>query len=89
MLGGSTGINLLAWDRASELEYNAWQTLADNSDWNFKSLLPYFKKAETVDLAFASKFPGPSPAQYAAANEEFKVDNGFNGPIHVSRSYGI
>lgn len=86
MLGGSTGLNLLAWDRASKPEYDAWETFADSSDWNFKTLLPYLKKAESIDPAFFSKFPRASSTQYAAALKEYQVVNGFNGPIHV-RNY--
>ncbi|KAJ7142149.1 alcohol oxidase [Mycena crocata] len=69
MLGGSTGINLLAWDRASKTEYDAWQLFADDSDWNFDNLLPYFIKSETIDLKNNDVFPGVSQ---------------MGGPIHAS-----
>lgn len=84
MLGGSTGINLLAWDRASKTEYDAWQLFADDSDWNFENLLPYFVKSENIDLTDNDVFPGVSANAYAQADAEFKVDDGFNGPIDVS-----
>ncbi|KAF7330981.1 Alcohol oxidase [Mycena venus] len=84
MLGGSTGINLFAWDRASKLEYDAWQLFMKESDWNFDNLLPYFIKSETIDLKNNDVFPGPSPKDYAEARKEFEFDDGFSGPIHAS-----
>ncbi|KAJ7756408.1 alcohol oxidase [Mycena maculata] len=84
MLGGSTGINLLAWDRASKAEYDAWQLFANDSDWNFDNLLPYFIKSENIDLADNDVFPGVSSNGYTIAQQEFKVDDGFTGPIHGS-----
>lgn len=84
MLGGSTGINLLAWDRASKLEYDSWQSFINGSDWNFDNLLPYFIKSETVNLADNDVFPGVSKEDYAIARQQFAVQDGFHGPVHVS-----
>jgi len=93
MLGGSTGINLLGWDRASAAEYDAWASFSSRSSadtesltaWNFEALLPYFKKSESVDLDFFKTFPGVSASDYAAAQQAFKkADDGFEGPIHAS-----
>jgi len=84
MLGGSTGINLLAWDRASRLEYDSWQSFINGSDWNFDNLLPYFIKSETVDLVNYDVFPGVSKEGYAIAQKQFEVEDGFHGPIHAS-----
>jgi choline dehydrogenase-like flavoprotein len=83
MLGGSTGINLLAWDRASKLEYDSWQSFINGSDWNFDSLLPYFIKSETVDLTDNDVFPGVSKQGYVVAQKEFQVQDGFDGPVRV------
>ncbi|KAJ1300912.1 hypothetical protein OPQ81_003337 [Rhizoctonia solani] len=44
-LGGSSAINLMAFDRASKTEYDAWETLG-NRGWNWNGLLPYMKAAE-------------------------------------------
>ena len=83
MLGGSTGVNLLGWDRASKAEYDAWSTFSDGNDWNFESLLPYFRKSEGVNLAFDSRYPGVSKAALDKARKEFLIHNGFRGPIQV------
>ncbi|KAJ8088003.1 hypothetical protein PM082_013554 [Marasmius tenuissimus] len=84
MLGGSTGINLLAWDRASKPEYDTWPTFSNGSDWDFNSLLPYFKKSEHVNLAFDSRYPGVSKEALEKARREFLVDDGLRGPIQAS-----
>lgn len=86
MLGGSTGINLMAWDRASKSEYDAWQLFLNGSDWNFDNLLPYFIKSETIDLENSDVFPGVSAKEYATAHQQFEFDDGFKGPVHVSES---
>ncbi|KAF8604820.1 alcohol oxidase [Ceratobasidium sp. AG-I] len=44
-LGGSSAINLMAFDRASKTEYDAWEFLG-NPGWNWDGLLPCMKAAE-------------------------------------------
>lgn len=43
VVGGSTKLNRMVFDRGSKSDYDGWELLG-NSDWNFASLLPYFKK---------------------------------------------
>ncbi|CAE6481256.1 unnamed protein product [Rhizoctonia solani] len=45
VLGGSSAINLMVFNRASKAEYDAWEKLG-NPKWNWNSLLPYMKAAE-------------------------------------------
>ncbi|KAG8779946.1 hypothetical protein FRC12_023673 [Ceratobasidium sp. 428] len=45
VLGGSSALNYMAFDRASKPEYDAWATLG-SSGWNWDGLLPYMKAAE-------------------------------------------
>jgi choline dehydrogenase-like flavoprotein len=85
MLGGSTGINLFAWDRASKAEYDPWQLFASDSDWNFDNLLPYFLKSETINMKNSDKFLYPSSNSFGTKGKGSKVVDGSNGPIHVSR----
>ncbi|KAJ7234408.1 alcohol oxidase [Mycena rebaudengoi] len=84
MLGGSTGINLFAWDRASKAEYDAWQLFASDSDWNFDNLLPYFLKSETINMKNSDKFLYPSSNSFGTKGKGSKVVDGSNGPIHAS-----
>ncbi|KAI9845983.1 MAG: hypothetical protein M1837_004389 [Sclerophora amabilis] len=44
-LGGSSAINYWYWNRASQADIDGWEELG-NEGWSWKSLLPYFLKAE-------------------------------------------
>jgi choline dehydrogenase-like flavoprotein len=44
VVGGSTKLNRMVFDRGSRSDYDGWETLG-NKGWNFAGLLPYFKKA--------------------------------------------
>jgi len=46
VLGGSSALNLMSYDRASAPEYN-WEGLG-NKGWNWASMISAMKKAETV-----------------------------------------
>jgi choline dehydrogenase-like flavoprotein len=46
MVGGSSGINALAYQRGHPAAYDAWAT-SDNPGWGFADLLPYFRRVET------------------------------------------
>ena len=92
MLGGSTGLNLLGWDRASKAEYDSWALFSTDSPsstssltrWDFESLFPYFKKSENVDLAFFDTYPGLSKAEYGAAKSDLERIDGNSGPVQAS-----
>lgn len=44
VVGGGSKLNLMAFDRGSEADYDRFETLG-NRGWNWDQLLPYFKKA--------------------------------------------
>lgn len=76
VLGGSSALNFLVWDRASTVEYDAWEKLG-NSGWNWESMYKYMKKAETFhqpSKEVASLF-GIQPSA---------SDYGNRGPVQVS-----
>lgn len=45
VLGGSSALNLMTWDRASTGEYDAWGELG-NPGWNWDSMIKNMKKVE-------------------------------------------
>ena len=45
VLGGSSAINLLTYDRSSKKEYDGWGEVG-NSGWNWDDFLHYLNKAE-------------------------------------------
>ncbi|KAI0672993.1 alcohol oxidase [Trametes maxima] len=81
LLGGSSGVNYLAWDRASAKEYDSWHTLGATG-WNWTTLLPYFKKSESALLPPNDGFPGDGRANQS----NFDAVHGTSGPIQASFS---
>ena len=45
VLGGSSSINAMIWNRGHPADYDAWEA-AGATGWNFSAVLPYFKRAE-------------------------------------------
>ncbi|KAK2791981.1 hypothetical protein FQN51_001954 [Onygenales sp. PD_10] len=45
VLGGSSALNLLCWDRGSSVEYDSWEKLG-NPGWNWESMIEAMLKAE-------------------------------------------
>ncbi|KAG5660275.1 hypothetical protein KAF25_003797 [Fusarium avenaceum] len=45
VVGGSTKLNRMVFDRGSKADYDRWAELG-NGDWQWKTLLPFFKKTE-------------------------------------------
>ncbi|KAK0549884.1 hypothetical protein OC846_003885 [Tilletia horrida] len=76
VLGGSSALNFLVWDRASSKEYDAWEELG-NKGWNWKNMYKYMRKSEA--------FHAPDAGQQDALNlHPTAADYGSKGPIQVS-----
>lgn len=69
LLGGSSAINLMLYVRGNYRDYDLWAAQG-NRDWNFDSVLPYFKKSE------ANHFP---PFVYAD-HGKYHSDS---GPLNI------
>lgn len=67
VLGGSSAINLLVYDRASSVEYDGWEQLG-SSGWNWDTMLPAMEKSEN--------FTGANTGTYGDGGV------GTQGPIH-------
>ncbi len=59
ILGGSSSINGMIFQRGNPLDYERWGADPGMSDWDFAHVLPYFKKMETC-LAGEDEFRGGS-----------------------------
>ncbi|KAJ7443727.1 alcohol oxidase [Mycena latifolia] len=77
LVGGSSGINGLAWRRAAADDYDAWAEIIDDKSWSFNGLLPYFKKSENWTEP-TILYPGQ------ALTPALKNSQGSGGPIEVS-----
>ncbi|KAH7140350.1 hypothetical protein B0J13DRAFT_596606 [Dactylonectria estremocensis] len=78
VVGGSTKLNRMVFDRGSKSDYDRWAALG-NDGWNWDALLPYFKKNE--------KFTPPTKA--IAAEYGVTVDasaHGTSGYMHSTYS---
>lgn len=84
MLGGSTGLNLMAWNRASKIEYDAWQSFSGPGGWNWSNILPFMRKSEAVNKNLSNPFPGITPAEEKLAEAEYLISDGFTGNVKVS-----
>jgi choline dehydrogenase len=56
VLGGSSSVNGMIFQRGNPLDYERWATVAGMADWDFAHCLPYFKRMETC-LAAAPDDP--------------------------------
>ncbi|KAL5361325.1 hypothetical protein BJX96DRAFT_165818 [Aspergillus floccosus] len=73
MLGGSSGINFMSYNRPSAEDIDDWANKLDLKGWTWSELLPYFKRNETLEL------PQPSSRSPIALEA-----HGQSGPIHTS-----
>lgn len=78
-LGGTSTINGMAYLRAQAAQIDAWETIG-NKGWNWKTLLPYFKKSE--QLQDPAKYPFLDGSGVAFD----PVYHGFTGPLKVGWS---
>lgn len=67
VLGGSSALNYMLWNRASAPEYDVWETLG-NPGWNWDSMLAGMAKSEN--------FTGIDSQDYG------HIGRGTQGPIH-------
>lgn len=64
----------MAYTRAEDIQIDVWETLG-NDGWNWKSLLPYYKKSQSLQL--------PTEAQSLAGATYNATFNGFSGPLET------
>ena len=50
VLGGSSSINGMVYDRGTRSDYDGWAA-AGNDGWSYDEVMPYFKRAETYEPA--------------------------------------
>ncbi|KAF5987491.1 alcohol oxidase [Fusarium bulbicola] len=71
VLGGSSALNLMTYDRAATAEYDAWEALG-NPGWNWKTMIKAMMKSETFTgkntATYGSKGVGDSGPVKAVVN---------------------
>jgi choline dehydrogenase-like flavoprotein len=76
VLGGSGALNLMVWDRASNVEYDNWGKLAGSTDeWGSSAIVQHIRKSENWEP--------PTPEQ--AKNDSVIITGtgtfGIGGPV--------
>lgn len=74
MVGGSSTVNGIAWDRGSSIDYDSWEDLS-NPGWGWKRLLKYFRKS--------SRFSPPADEYVERYGYGWSPEAYGYGPIHV------
>lgn len=82
VLGGSSALNLMTWDRGSVPDYDAWEQLG-NPGWNWDSMIVYMLRAEN--------FTGANTSTYGSAGvgEGGPIDTVINRVIPTHQTYWI
>ncbi|KAH8899868.1 alcohol oxidase [Thozetella sp. PMI_491] len=81
MLGGSSGINFMAYGRPSAQEIDDWGTKLGNKGWSWANLLQYFLRTERLEVDqpnIQKRNPEDCPLEESL--------HGLDGPIHTSFS---
>jgi len=67
VLGGCSSINAMAYVRGNALDYERWadEIGTDGEKWNYRSVLPYFKKAQSHDAGPDTYRGGDGPLSVA------------------------
>ncbi|XP_059159190.1 alcohol dehydrogenase [acceptor]-like [Physella acuta] len=50
VMGGSGSLNGMQWVRGSRHDYNRWADYLGTTDWDYRHVLPYFKKSEDMNI---------------------------------------
>lgn len=62
ILGGTSSINGMLWTRGDRTDYDSWSARGCKG-WDFESVLPYFKKAETFECGGDAFRGGDGPVR--------------------------
>ncbi|KAK0654978.1 putative choline dehydrogenase [Cercophora newfieldiana] len=76
VVGGSSALNYMTWNRASKHDYDEWGELG-NEAWGWDDLLPFFKKSETFHPASVGE-----QKTFPVGSHDGIV--GSNGPVQVA-----
>ncbi len=87
VLGGSSSINGMIFQRGNPLDYERWAAEPGMSTWSYAHCLPYFKRMESC-LALDDAPPpggGRAPSGDPAARPAADVYRGRSGPLALER----
>lgn len=76
VLGGSSSINGMAYDRGDRRDYDAWRELG-NDGWSYAELLPYFKRIESWELGRSDYHGSDGPVRITRPGIRHPLSNAF------------
>ncbi|KAK7987146.1 hypothetical protein PG996_006253 [Apiospora saccharicola] len=78
VLGGTSALNFMTWNRGNREDYDAWEKLG-NPGWGWNDLLPFFKKTEN--------FHPPRSRPQDEYQEHYDQEAmGTDGTVHISHA---
>ena len=85
VLGGSGSINAMVWTRGHRADYDSWAE-AGNAGWDFRSVLPLFRKSEDWEDGESEYRGAGGPIHVERARDLHPVAAAF---VDAGRSYGM
>ncbi len=86
VLGGSSAINAMIYMRGHPSDFDAWAA-AGNPGWDWRSVLPYFKRAERSECFGADEFHGgDGPLNVSFLRSPFAINQAF---LDACESQGV
>lgn len=77
LIGGSSEINAMIFNRGNPMDYQAWASKAGLTDWDWAHVLPYFKKLETFSEGANEWRGGEGPMMINRAAAKHKLFHAF------------
>lgn len=77
VLGGSSSINAMIFNRGNPMDYDGWASEDGLDDWDFAHCLPYFRKMETFSDGPSEWRGGDGPLKISRARAEHKLYEAF------------
>ncbi|KAF2760377.1 alcohol oxidase [Pseudovirgaria hyperparasitica] len=84
VLGGSSALNLMTWDRASVAEFDAWEELG-NPGWNWESMYAAMLDVETFNRTFL----GPGRYGDEGMGDSGPIDTFINEQVPIQQQAWI
>ncbi len=76
ILGGSTSINGLVYNRGQAQDFDHWAALG-NAGWSYQDILPYFRKSETYERSESQYRGGSGPIRVGEPEQTHPLCDGF------------
>lgn len=89
LVGGSSSINAMIWNRGNPLDYDGWSQTPGLAEWSWSHVLPYFRSLETFEDGASDHRGGDGPMRIKRAEArhplfESFVDAGLQGGFEVT-----